>query len=61
MAEQALKALNAELEGRIAERTVELERKLGELSQGFVGADAEGCIVEWNAPRGRHAALPRDR
>src|SRR5256885_1134143 len=32
-AEQALKAMNAQLEGRIAERTVDLERKLGELSR----------------------------
>jgi diguanylate cyclase (GGDEF)-like protein/PAS domain S-box-containing protein len=87
MAEQALKALNAELEARIAERTVELERRLGELSQeiahrkevevslqhsetwnrtivsasysGFVGADAEGCIVEWNASAERIFGWPR--
>jgi diguanylate cyclase (GGDEF)-like protein/PAS domain S-box-containing protein len=77
MAEQALKALNTELEQRIAERTAALEGKLAELSQeigrrkeievslqhsvewnrsivasswnGFVGADADGRIVEWNA------------
>jgi diguanylate cyclase (GGDEF)-like protein/PAS domain S-box-containing protein len=77
MAEQALKALNTELEQRVAGRTAALEGKVRELSQeierrkavevslqhsvewnrsivasswsGFVGADAEGRIVEWNA------------
>jgi diguanylate cyclase (GGDEF)-like protein/PAS domain S-box-containing protein len=87
MAEQALKALNAELEQRIATRTSELERKVGELSQeiahrkeveltlqhsedwnraivsgsysGFVGADAEGRIIEWNASAERIFGWPR--
>jgi diguanylate cyclase (GGDEF)-like protein/PAS domain S-box-containing protein len=87
MAERALKALNAELEQRVAERTAELELKLGELSQeiarrkevevslehseewnrsivaasysGFVGADTEGRIVEWNASAERIFGWPR--
>jgi diguanylate cyclase (GGDEF)-like protein/PAS domain S-box-containing protein len=87
MAEQALKALNAELEQRIARRTSELERKLGELSReiahrkeveltlqhsedwnrtivsasysGFVGADAEGRVIEWNASAERIFGWPR--
>jgi diguanylate cyclase (GGDEF)-like protein/PAS domain S-box-containing protein len=87
MAEQALKALNTELEQRVAERTAELECKVGELSQeigrrkevevslqhsvdwnrtivasswsGFVGADAEGRIVEWNASAERIFGWPR--
>lgn len=87
MAEQALKALNTELEQRVAERTAELEAKVGELSQeigrrkevevslqhsvdwnrtivvsswsGFVGADAEGRIVEWNASAERIFGWPR--
>ncbi len=89
MAEQALKALNAELEQRVAERTAELERKLRELSQetahrkeveaslqhsvewnrtivaaswnGFVGADAEGRIVEWNPSAERIFGWPREQ
>jgi diguanylate cyclase (GGDEF)-like protein/PAS domain S-box-containing protein len=87
MAEQALKALNTELEQRVAERTSELERKVDELSQeiahrkavevslqhsehwnrtivasswsGFVGADADGRIVEWNASAERIFGWPR--
>jgi diguanylate cyclase (GGDEF)-like protein/PAS domain S-box-containing protein len=87
MAEQALKALNTELEQRVAARTSELERKLRELSQeiahrkavevslehsedwnrtivasswsGFVGADGEGRIVEWNASAERIFGWPR--
>jgi diguanylate cyclase (GGDEF)-like protein/PAS domain S-box-containing protein len=89
MAEQALKALNAGLEQRIADRTAELERKVGQLSQeiahrqavevslqhteewnrtivaasysGFVGADANGCIVEWNDSAERIFGWPRAR
>ena len=77
MAEQALKALNAELERRVEERTIELEGRLEQLAfeiarrkaaetsfieadtwnrtiiassySGFVGADSEGRITEWNA------------
>jgi diguanylate cyclase (GGDEF)-like protein/PAS domain S-box-containing protein len=76
MAEQALKALNAELEHRIARRTEELQGKVAELSNemtrrnlaegslreseawnrtivassysGFVGANEDGNIIEWN-------------
>jgi diguanylate cyclase (GGDEF)-like protein/PAS domain S-box-containing protein len=87
MAEQALKALNTELEQRVAERTSELERKVDELSQEiahrkavevslqhsehwnrtivasswsrFVGADADGRIVEWNASAERIFGWPR--
>jgi diguanylate cyclase (GGDEF)-like protein/PAS domain S-box-containing protein len=87
MAEQALKALNAELERRVADRTAALEGKLAELSQeiarrkdievslqhsvewnrtivasswnGFVGADAEGRIIEWNASAERIFGWPR--
>jgi diguanylate cyclase (GGDEF)-like protein/PAS domain S-box-containing protein len=87
MAEQALKALNKELEQRVAARTAELERKLDELSQeiahrkavevslqhsedwnrtivasswsGFVGADADGRIIEWNASAERIFGWPR--
>jgi diguanylate cyclase (GGDEF)-like protein/PAS domain S-box-containing protein len=87
MAEQALRALNTELEQRVADRTAELERKVGELSQeiahrkavevslqhsedwnrtivaaswsGFVGADADGRIVEWNASAERIFGWPR--
>ncbi|MGJ7915294.1 PAS domain-containing protein [Massilia sp. LXY-6] len=87
MAEQALKALNTELEQRVAARTAELERKLAELSQeiahrkeievslqhsvdwnrtiiasswnGFVGADADGRVVEWNASAERIFGWPR--
>ncbi len=77
MAEQALKALNADLEQRVRERTAQLEAKVEELSleigrrkaaevsfrevdawnrtivessySGFVGADSEGRVIEWNA------------
>jgi PAS domain S-box-containing protein len=87
MAEQALKAFNAQLEQRVAARTAELERKVGELSaeiarrkeievslqhsvdwnrtivasswSGFVGADADGRIVEWNASAERIFGWPR--
>jgi diguanylate cyclase (GGDEF)-like protein/PAS domain S-box-containing protein len=87
MAEQALKALNTELEQRVAARTAELERKVGELSReiahrkavevslqhtedwnrtivasswsGFVGADGDGRIVEWNASAERIFGWPR--
>jgi diguanylate cyclase (GGDEF)-like protein/PAS domain S-box-containing protein len=86
-AEQALKALNTELEQRVAERTAALEVKLLELSQeierrkevevslqhsvewnrtivasswsGFVGADADGRIIEWNASAERIFGWPR--
>jgi diguanylate cyclase (GGDEF)-like protein/PAS domain S-box-containing protein len=87
MAEQALKALNTELEQRVAGRTAELERKVDELSQeiahrkavevslqhsedwnrtivasswsGFVGADADGRVLEWNASAERIFGWPR--
>jgi diguanylate cyclase (GGDEF)-like protein/PAS domain S-box-containing protein len=87
MAEQALKSLNTELEQRVAARTAELERKVGELSQeivrrkeievslqhsedwnrtivassysGFVGADADGRVIEWNASAERIFGWPR--
>jgi diguanylate cyclase (GGDEF)-like protein/PAS domain S-box-containing protein len=87
MAEQALKALNAELERRVTERTAALEQKVQELSQeiahrkavevslqhtedwnrsivasswsGFVGADAGGRIIEWNASAERIFGWPR--
>lgn len=77
MAEQALRALNAELEQRVEERTITLEGKLEELSfevarrkaaetsfieadtwnrtiiassySGFVGADSDGRVTQWNA------------
>ena len=76
LAEQALKSLNTELEGRIAARTLELESRLGQLSRevsqresaetllrqseawngtivassfsGFIGADSDGRVVDWN-------------
>lgn len=76
MAEHALKALNSELETRIAARTADLEAKVSELSleitrreavekalrqsedwnrtivassySGFVAADQDGNIIEWN-------------
>lgn len=77
MAEQALKALNADLEHQVTQRTEELQYKVAELSReivrrnavegslrqseawnrtivassysGFVGADEDGNIIEWNA------------
>lgn len=86
MAEQALRALNAELEQRVEERTIALEGKLEELSfeiarrkaaetsfveadtwnrtiiassyNGFVGADSEGRITEWNAAAERIFGWP---
>lgn len=52
MAEQALKALNAQLEQRVAERTAELECKLGELSRESARRkEAEASLQhseEWN-------------
>jgi diguanylate cyclase (GGDEF)-like protein/PAS domain S-box-containing protein len=77
LAEQGMKALNAQLEQRVASRTAELEDRLAQLSaevarreaaevslreteawnrsiiassySGFVGADAQGRVIEWNA------------
>jgi diguanylate cyclase (GGDEF)-like protein/PAS domain S-box-containing protein len=52
MAEQALKALNTDLEQRVAERTSELERKVDELSQEIVHRKAVEVSLqhseEWN-------------
>jgi len=52
MAEQALKALNAGLEQRIAQRTAELETKVAELSREIARRnDAEGSLRQseaWN-------------
>jgi diguanylate cyclase (GGDEF)-like protein/PAS domain S-box-containing protein len=87
LAEQGLKALNTELEQRVAARTAELEHKVRELSReiahrravevslqhsedwnrtivasswsGFVGADGDGRIVEWNASAERIFGWPR--
>jgi diguanylate cyclase (GGDEF)-like protein/PAS domain S-box-containing protein len=77
VAEHALKALNFELEARVASRTLDLENKITELSSeinrrkaaehalsqtedwnrtfvassysGFVAADQDGKIIEWNS------------
>ncbi|WP_020651704.1 PAS domain-containing protein [Massilia niastensis] len=89
MAEQALKALNSDLEGRVAARTAELEDKVAQLSRevaqrklaetalrqseawtrtivsssysGFVGADSEGRVIEWNASAERIFGWPREQ
>lgn len=89
LAEHALKALNSELEARIAVRTADLEDKVTELSleiarreaveqalrqseewnrtivassySGFVAADQDGNIVEWNNSAERIFGWTRDQ